>query len=483
MTTAEVDIAQEYEALVQFLYLAPVGLVQASQDGEICMINPLSAQLLMPLSADGNLTNLFSALGSVAPDLRHLVQDFPLAQGMVCDGVRIPLARNAAIKSQPTMLSLTVLKLDASRLMAVITDITQQFAREQMLQQSEAWLNAIMMGVTDYALVRLDRNGCIDDWNASIGRITGFTRNEIVGQPFSVFYPEGASTPERILDRLREANDSGWSLDEGWRVKADGSRFWGSAIITPLDAPGIATPAPLGCAEPLTADLPAPAYSLVIRDITDKREASETQRKAISCDHLTGIGNRRTFFEAAELEFTRGRRYPRKLSLVVLDIDHFKRVNDTHGHPAGDAVLKAFATLLTDSFREVDLVSRIGGEEFAVLMPSTDGHQAEAAAERLRQLAHQRPVEVDGVTIGYTVSGGIATVDSDAADLESLMKMADTAMYAAKAAGRNAVRSWHREGEAAPAPALGTGPGAGAGAGTGKGKGKGKGTGESPGDD
>lgn len=426
-------MAQDYEALVQFLYIAPVGLVQASLDGEIVMINPLSAQLLLPLSSDGNLTNLFEALQSVVPDLRNLVLSFAAAQGMVCDGVRIPLVKNAAARVQPTMLTLTVLKLDESRLMAVITDITQQHAREQMLQQNEAWLNAIMMGVTDYALVRLDGQGRIESWNPSIGRITGFSKADVLGQPFSVFYPHGATTVERVSDRLREADDSGWSLDEGWRVKADGSRFWGSAMISPLEAPD---------SDALPRSCSAPAYSLVIRDITNQREASEAQRQAIACDHLTRIGNRRSFFDAAELEFTRGKRYPRKLSLVLFDVDHFKLVNDSYGHPAGDAVLKAFAALLTESFREVDVVARIGGEEFAVLMPSTDQHQAEAGAERVRQLAQLQPVEFDGASIRYTVSGGIATVGSDSADLESLMKRADSALYAAKAAGRNLVTCW-----------------------------------------
>ncbi|MDB5851308.1 MAG: diguanylate cyclase with sensor [Rhodoferax sp.] len=444
MATALQDIAEEYEALVQFLYLAPVGLVQANLDGEIAMINPLSAQLLIPLSPDGNLSNLFQVLQTVAPDLRHLVESCTAPHGMLCDGVRIPLAGSSAARpQQPTMLSLTLLKLDQQRLMAVVNDITQQVARERLLQQNEAWLNAIMVGVTEYALVRLDHGGRIHDWNASIGRITGFSEEAVVGQPFSVFYPDGGTTVDRIADRLREADESGWSLDEGWRLKADGSRFWGSAMITPLDLRNAQGPAASACVDtPQAADAAAPAYSLVIRDITDKREASESQRKAIACDHLTGIGNRRSFFEAAELEFLRGKRLPRKLSLLMLDLDHFKRVNDGHGHPAGDAVLRDFAALLTASFREVDVVCRLGGEEFAVLMPSADLAQAQAGAERLRQRAEMHAVVVDGVTIRYTVSGGIAMVDSDAADLDTLMKRADMALYAAKAEGRNRVAHW-----------------------------------------
>ena len=305
-----------------------------------------------------------------------------------------------------------------------------------------AWLNAILTGVTDYALVRLDRQGCVDEWNASIARITGFSSDTILGKPFSIFYPGGGTTPDRVLDRLREADESGWSLDEGWRVKADGTRFWGSAMISPLrerPAGAFEEQAPLHrlCATP-----DEPAYCLIIRDITDKREASEIQRKATTCDHLTGIANRRTFFEAAELELERGRRAPRALSLILFDADHFKNVNDTYGHPAGDAVLRHLAAMLTATFREVDVVGRVGGEEFAVLLPSTGLDGAAAVAERLRLIVAGQSVDVDGVRIPFTVSAGVATIDDPSMGLDALMKRADVALYAAKAAGRDRVECW-----------------------------------------
>ena len=429
-------IADEYEALIQFLYLSPVGLAQTSIDGEIAMINPVSAQLLMPLSRDGNLANLFTALEGVAPDLRHLTAQFASPHGMVCDALRIQLNAGVRGKSDPQMLSLSLLKLDATRLMAVLSDVTLQVRRERQLKHSEAWFNAILSGVTDYALVSLDGRGRIDDWNTSIGRVTGFDRGAVLGQPYSIFYPVDATTPDRVLDRLREADDNGWSLDDGWRMKADGSRFWGSAMISPLrDRPNSGA-----VALPSVDD--EPAYCMIIRDITDKREASETHRRATTCDHLTGIANRRAFFEAAETELERWQRWPRKLSLVMFDADHFKRVNDTHGHPAGDAVLRHLAVLLSATFRQVDVVARVGGEEFAVLLPSTDAEGAAAVAERLRLAVESQAVEVDGVPIRCTISAGVATMHADVADLDALMKRADQALYAAKAAGRNRIECW-----------------------------------------
>ena len=116
---------------MQFLYLAPVGLVQTALDGTICMINPVSAQLLMPLSRDGNLTNLFAALEGVAPALRHLCADFLPSQGMVCDGMYIPLSADRGSKSTSKVLSLSVVKLGDARLMAVLSDVTVQVRRER----------------------------------------------------------------------------------------------------------------------------------------------------------------------------------------------------------------------------------------------------------------------------------------------------------------------------------------------------------------
>jgi diguanylate cyclase (GGDEF)-like protein len=221
-------------------------------------------------------------------------------------------------------------------------------------------------------------------------------------------------------------------------LKADGSRFWGSAMVSPLrerfdrsDGHVVST-----------SREDDRAYCLVMRDITDKREASESLRRSTSCDHLTGIANRRFFFEAAELELVRWRLAPRPMSLILFDVDHFKRINDLHGHPVGDAVLRELAARLTATFREVDVVARVGGEEFAVLLPSTDLTAAALAAERLRMAVESQPIEVNGSCVACTVSGGVATMGDDVADLDMLIKRADQTLYAAKAAGRNRIQCW-----------------------------------------
>jgi diguanylate cyclase (GGDEF)-like protein/PAS domain S-box-containing protein len=447
MDAAAAILAEEHEALIQFLYMAPVGLVQTSVDGEIAMINPISAQLLMPLSRDGSLMNLFTALEDVAPELRHLVAGFGGQNGMVCDGLRIRLSAGERGKSDPQMLALSLVKLDDARLMAVLNDITMQVNRERLLKKNEAWFDAILTGITDYALVSLDGRGHIDEWNESIRRVTGFTRDAVLGRPYSIFYPDGAITPDRLLDRLGEADDDGWSLDQGWRLKADGTRFWGSAMIVPLRE----RTGPAVDGAPLFAGQHDSAFCLILRDITDKREASEAHRRDTSCDFLTGIANRRTFFEAAELELERRQRSPRDLSLIMFDVDNFKRVNDIYGHPVGDAVLRHVADLLTANFRQVDVVARVGGEEFAVLLPSTDLRGATVVANRLRQAVNASPLEAAELRISCTISGGVAAMDDSLAGLDALMRRADSALYAAKESGRNRIECWSPELKLSPA--------------------------------
>ncbi|CAN5906489.1 hypothetical protein BH11PSE8_BH11PSE8_33580 [soil metagenome] len=424
-------VEDEYEALLQFLYIAPIGLLQARLDGEIVMVNPLCAQLLMPLSRDGALSNLFAALEGVAPDLRHMASSFEGTHGMVCDALHLQVRAGAAGRADMQILSLSLLKLDAERMMAVLSDVTQSVRRDRELRQSQAWINTLVTGLTDYALIPLDGHGRVESWNPSIGRVIGFESDAVLGQSFGMFCPAGSTTPERALDRLSDADASGWSVEEGWRMRADGSRFWGSCLIAPLHAPGESLP-----------DGHDKGYSLIIRDVSDRREATEALRRSVSCDHLTGLANRRALYDAAELELQRWRRAPRPLSLVMFDADHFKRINDLHGHATGDAVLRHLAAGMSATFRAIDVVARLGGEEFVVLLPGTSVEGAEAVAQRLCEGLAAQAVEVGGVPIRCTVSAGVATMEDGVAGVDELIQRADAAMYAAKANGRNRVERW-----------------------------------------
>jgi diguanylate cyclase (GGDEF)-like protein len=152
-------------------------------------------------------------------------------------------------------------------------------------------------------------------------------------------------------------------------------------------------------------------------------------------DPLTGLLNRRVFDEALRREVARARRYEYPLSLTLLDLDHFKQVNDAHGHRAGDRVLEQFARLLTGFFRESDTVHRYGGEEFAVLLPHTPYGGALDAVRRVVAVAAETPVQIGRAELRVTVSAGVASLEQ--AVERDLVAEADAALYEAKRQGRN----------------------------------------------
>ena len=167
------------------------------------------------------------------------------------------------------------------------------------------------------------------------------------------------------------------------------------------------------------------------------RELEEMSRT----DGLTGVLNRRSFDEAFGREVARAHRYDVPLSVVMMDLDHFKRVNDTHGHQGGDDVLRAFAGLASRVFRDADSLYRYGGEEFVALLPHTTALGARQAAERLRKGLRSFPIRVGATTITVTCSAGVAELEAGDGDGQPLLRRADEALYAAKEAGRDRVEA------------------------------------------
>ena len=156
-------------------------------------------------------------------------------------------------------------------------------------------------------------------------------------------------------------------------------------------------------------------------------------------DPLTGLPNRRFFFDHASLILESVKRYRTPLTLLLMDLDHFKNVNDTYGHEAGNVVLKNFADVLRKSSRKSDLPARLGGEEFALLMPNTDLQQGRVVAERIRQEFQNSIIVYEGREIKMTLSGGLASYGPDVEGIDDLIRMADEALYKAKELGRNRI--------------------------------------------
>lgn len=180
-------------------------------------------------------------------------------------------------------------------------------------------------------------------------------------------------------------------------------------------------------------------------DLSERKALEARLEKQALTDPLTGLGNRRYLEGQAAMEIARAERSGTPLSLIAVDLDHFKRINDTYGHDVGDVVLQAFATLARQVLRDGDVLCRMGGEEFAVLLPDTDREQALRIAERLRVAVATTPARVgrdateDG-TLAYTASLGVTLVSAGEATLKPAIKRADQGLYAAKETGRNRVR-------------------------------------------
>ncbi len=420
------DKAPTPEELREFVYRSPFGLVHTEPDGKLITLNPRAVALLMPLAKKGDkLGNLFVTLESVAPELRQLVDAFDRPSGLIVQHHRIVIASGIRGQTEPVFYSISLVKLERGSLMATLEDVSEQVRSERMLRKQEAWMNAMLAGVRDFAQTVVNAEGEIMRWNEDMRRITGYSDQQVTGKPYSVVFPPDGITTDRVTDRLREADRAGMSFDEGWVQRADGSQFWSHSLLLPIDK-----------------SLKEGWYALVFRDITDSRESVESLIKAATSDQLTGVANRRALFESAELEFARYARKPRDISLLIIDIDHFKRINDTFGHPVGDEVIRTLALILVRSVRSIDIVARLGGEEFAVFLPSTDISMAAEIAKRIRQNVTNARIQTPDGVISFLVSIGAAQVGPDTASMDALIGAADEALYDAKRGGRDQVCVW-----------------------------------------
>jgi diguanylate cyclase (GGDEF)-like protein len=171
-----------------------------------------------------------------------------------------------------------------------------------------------------------------------------------------------------------------------------------------------------------------------------ERAYHEEIYRLTTVDGLTQIFNKRYFVEALDREIARASRYRRELSLVMFDLDHFKEVNDTHGHLAGDAVLKTLAHTIKTRIRSEDIFARYGGEEFAIILPEIDGHNAHQFAEKIRRIVETTDFIFEATKIPVTISMGVATLDLEEPAAAALVKRSDERLYEAKASGRNCVK-------------------------------------------
>jgi diguanylate cyclase (GGDEF)-like protein/PAS domain S-box-containing protein len=280
-------------------------------------------------------------------------------------------------------------------------------------------------------------------------RMMGYSREELHGR--SVFDFMTPEYRDEVIGhaKKRRSDDNplahiGPIRHEGEFSRKDGARLWIETVSVPVfDDDGVHI-----------------GYFGITRDTTERKRAEqalleanrqlevqlrrihelhEQMREQAIRDDLTGVHNRRHFVAVAEHELERARRHGTVLSLVMLDIDHFKSVNDRYGHPTGDMALQAVGSMLAAATQVGDLACRLGGEEFAVLLPGTDHAGAVERAEQWRATLAEMTLPADGGDFKLTASFGVATFPLQAGTLVELMKVADTRMYRAKSLGRDRV--------------------------------------------
>lgn len=182
-------------------------------------------------------------------------------------------------------------------------------------------------------------------------------------------------------------------------------------------------------------------------NVTDRKLVEFELARLAATDSLTGLPNRRFFLDMANREVDRVRRFRVPASVVMIDVDHFKDINDTYGHAAGDDALRHLAVSFRASLREVDVLARLGGEEFAVLLPGTDEGGAQRVAEKMRTALSSEPVSTGPHTFRLTASFGTTDLSSRDLDIGATLARADAALYAAKHSGRNCVRTFSEIGK------------------------------------
>lgn len=328
-----------------------------------------------------------------------------------------------------------------THLLVIVSDISAQKAIEDALRESEE-LFRLAFENANVGMCLIDLNGKFMKVNQQMCQIFGYNSDEFEQMTVNdIIHPNHKYMIQELLDQAARGKQEHFTYEKQYLHKA-GHILWGQ-ISSSLVRNGLGKP----------------LYLIShVQDITERKQAEDALRQAKAeletknqelyqayvreqllarTDTLTGINNRRYFFEVAVHEFNAAVRYGHPLSAIVFDIDHFKELNDTYGHQAGDDMLRSLAQLTRQQLRDADILARYGGEEFVILLPYTNLKQAHLVAERIREKAAAFRLAVGQQEIGITLSLGVAGFDSEIDSLDKLVQRADQAMYEAKNGGRN----------------------------------------------
>lgn len=302
--------------------------------------------------------------------------------------------------------------------------LIQRVRSRKELIESETRMRAMSQASHD-ALVMIDAEDTVTFWNPAAEKMFGYTEQDMLGKKLHDYIVQ---PHDRIaaLQGLKYFSKSGQGRVLNMSMEMDGVRKSGE--IFPVER------------SVASFKIHDTWYAVgSIRDISVRKEYEHKLHELATTDELTGLNNRRHLIDQAIQQFKLSKRYSKNLCFLILDIDHFKNVNDTYGHDAGDIVLQSASHLFSSSLRNVDIFGRMGGEEFAAVMPETSIATARLAGERLRQKFESTSIVLQDAEIRVTVSIGISHVQNDTATLADLYKAADTMLYKAKNSGRNRV--------------------------------------------
>ncbi len=260
--------------------------------------------------------------------------------------------------------------------------------------------------------------------NPAFERLMGYSAEEVIGQNPKILQGEG--TDDKTRYKIRQAMRQHKGIrTEILNYDKQGNELWLDINLVPLyDEHGKLA-----------------YYAAIERDLTDHKRKQSRLEDMATTDSLTGLLNRQAFMQRADKEYVRTKKYSRPLSAVMIDVDHFKSINDQYGHSVGDEVLRAMSKICQLSLRGSDVLGRIGGEEFVLLLPDTPEASAIYVAERMREHLVMTPIDIDGMKLKITASFGVATMRENDINFTSLLERADVAMYDAKHGGRNQVKS------------------------------------------
>ncbi|MCP4993451.1 MAG: diguanylate cyclase [Gammaproteobacteria bacterium] len=299
---------------------------------------------------------------------------------------------------------------------------------EYRLRESELRHRSVTQTAND-AIISADSEGNIIFWNKGAQAIFGYEKEDVLDKPVTMLMSE----------RYREMHNEGIERLRATKKLRSGGK--------PLDLHGVrkngqefAIELSLAFWTTATGDI---YFTGIIRDSSRRKRMEQELRILATTDGLTGLYSRNYFDKKLEDEYKRARRYETPISLMIIDIDFFKSINDGFGHQAGDAYLADLGSLTLEIIRDVDTAARYGGDEFVVILPSTISSDAELVAERLRKRVSGIKVGVEGQLTERTVSIGIVSLDAQSEmAMEDFIKAADEALYAAKEGGRNRVRTY-----------------------------------------